>query len=116
MIDQIDVEIGERVRTRRVALNISQASLGRHIGVTFQQVQKYERGFNRIAAASLIKIAERLDTTVAQLSGEIRPLSFEADLLVDKQSIALLKHFNRTSPERRKTLLEVAAALADTAD
>ncbi|WP_395945588.1 helix-turn-helix domain-containing protein [Brevundimonas sp.] len=116
MIDPIDAEIGERVRTRRAALNISQAGLGSHIGVTFQQVQKYEKGTNRIAAATLLKIAEKLDTSVAILSGEVRPLPHELGVLVDNQSTALLESFNRISPERRKTLLEVAAALAGTTD
>lgn len=61
--DQIDVSVGLAVRSRREALGLTQAELGQAIGVTFQQVQKYERGANRIAASMLTRIANRLETT-----------------------------------------------------
>lgn len=112
MIEQIDAEIGARVRNRRTDLGISQSSLANHIGVTFQQVQKYEKGSNRIAAATLIRIADKLETSVAVLSGELRPLDPDSGLLIDTQSTTLLETFGRITPARRKTLLEVASALA----
>jgi len=69
-LDPIDVSIGIRVRARREALRITQAELAKDIGVTFQQVQKYEKGTNRIAAARLLQIARVLQTTAASLLGE----------------------------------------------
>lgn len=65
-IDPVDVLIGGRVRDRREALKLTQAALADAIGVTFQQVQKYERGVNRIAAARLLQIATRLETHVSR--------------------------------------------------
>ena len=69
-IDPVDVAIGGRVRARREAKRLTQDGLAKAVGVTFQQVQKYERGVNRIATARLIQMAAALETTVADLVGE----------------------------------------------
>jgi transcriptional regulator with XRE-family HTH domain len=55
--NQVDVFVGQRMRRRREALGISQGRLGRHLGLTFSQVQKYEKGANRIGAGRLYQIA-----------------------------------------------------------
>lgn len=68
--DPIDVAVGHRIRVRRKWLGISQSTLAEHLGVSFQQVQKYERGANRVSASMLVKIAQKLDTSVAELVGE----------------------------------------------
>lgn len=68
--DPIDIAVGHRIRVRRKWLGISQSTLADHLGVSFQQVQKYERGANRVSASMLVKIAQKLDTTVAELVGE----------------------------------------------
>ncbi len=57
---EIDIYVGQRLRERREALGISQGRLGRHLGLTFSQVQKYEKGSNRIGAGRLFQIAEFL--------------------------------------------------------
>ena len=66
----IDVAVGARVRQRRTELGLSQSDLGQQIGLTFQQIQKYERGSNRISASKLLMIAEVLGTTGSALLGE----------------------------------------------
>ena len=68
--DPIDVAVGARVRVRRRSIDLSQAQLGHPLGITFQQVQKYEKGANRISASMLVKIAAKLETSVAALVGE----------------------------------------------
>ncbi|GGX66918.1 putative HTH-type transcriptional regulator [Litorimonas cladophorae] len=60
----VDVHVGARVRLRRKILRMSQEKLGEQLGVTFQQVQKYERGANRIGASRLWKLSEVLDVPV----------------------------------------------------
>ncbi len=60
----IDVHVGSRLRLRRTLLGISQEKLGEDIGLTFQQVQKYERGANRIVASRLFDLARVLNVTV----------------------------------------------------
>ncbi len=63
--DPIDRHVGTRIRGRRVGLRISQTKLGQSIGVTFQQIQKYESGTNRVGASNLFKIAKALSVEVA---------------------------------------------------
>lgn len=63
--DPIDRHVGNRIRGRRVGLRISQTKLGQSIGVTFQQIQKYESGTNRVGASNLFKIAKALGVDVA---------------------------------------------------
>ncbi len=66
----VDAQIGATIRTLRIGQRMTQAELAREIGVTFQQVQKYECGVNRVSAATLLKLAETLDCSVAHLYGE----------------------------------------------
>jgi transcriptional regulator with XRE-family HTH domain len=66
-----DLHVGERVRMYRVKAGISQTALGEHIGITFQQIQKYERGANRIGASRLQQICEMLDIPVALLFDDL---------------------------------------------
>src|SRR5436309_232278 len=68
--DREDVEIGQKIRALRTAKEVSQVELGRALGVTFQQVQKYEKGANRVSAGRLQKIANMLDTPITFFYGE----------------------------------------------
>jgi transcriptional regulator with XRE-family HTH domain len=67
--DAIDVEVGQRVRIYRLQSGLSQTSLAEQLGVTFQQVQKYEKGVNRLGAGRLTKIAKVLGVPVNTLLG-----------------------------------------------
>ena len=68
--DAVDKEIGRRVRTYRLRCRLTQEALGAKLGVTFQQVQKYERGVNRIGGGRLHKVATVLGIPIAALFGE----------------------------------------------
>jgi transcriptional regulator with XRE-family HTH domain len=61
----VDVHVGQRLRQRRVLVGLSQEKLARMVGITFQQVQKYERGANRIVASRLHELAQVLDVPVS---------------------------------------------------
>jgi transcriptional regulator with XRE-family HTH domain len=65
IISTTDKHVGDRVRMRRVALGVSQSTLGAKVGVTFQQIQKYEKGTNRISASRLSQIADVLQVKEA---------------------------------------------------
>jgi transcriptional regulator with XRE-family HTH domain len=67
--DPIDVEVGRRIRIERTLRGISQSTLGRALGITFQQVQKYEKGTNRVGAGRLMRIAKELGVPVGALLG-----------------------------------------------
>ena len=60
----VDTHVGSRLRQRRALLGMSQTDLGKAVGLTFQQVQKYERGFNRISSSRLFEFAKVLDVPV----------------------------------------------------
>src|SRR6218665_1246703 len=61
---KVDIEVGKKSRVQRTMRKMSQTELGNRIGVTFQQVQKYERGSNRVSASKLVEIASALDVDV----------------------------------------------------
>ncbi len=72
--DEIDIEIGKRVRQARVAARLSQTQLGVQLGVSFQQVQKYEKGLNRIGGGRLYKIARVLGVKVTYFFDDVEHL------------------------------------------
>ena len=68
--DPVDVAVGARIRLLRKVRGLSQQALAEAAGVTFQQIQKYERGANRVSASMLTRIARTLDVPVAEMFGE----------------------------------------------
>ena len=66
-VSAVDIYIGARMRERRLALNLSQAGLGEVLGVSFQQVQKYEGGKNRVSAARLFEICRILNLSLSSM-------------------------------------------------
>ena len=68
--EPVDVAVGARIRIRRRMLGMSQTELANGLGITFQQVQKYEHGSNRLSASMLVRTAATLKTSVAALIGE----------------------------------------------
>jgi transcriptional regulator with XRE-family HTH domain len=116
-----DVEIGQRVRTRRLELGISQVELGRSIGVTFQQVQKYERGANRIGGSRLQQIADALlvgpayffGATPAASMTDVPKEGFLGAALADRAAVELLRAFSLIGDDRRReALVDLVRALA----
>lgn len=88
---KLDTEIGLRIMKRRLLIDMSQIYLGEKIGVTYQQIQKYERGENRLPAGRLSKVADTLGVSVGYLLGNINendPAAFVQ--LVNKQNIDAL--------------------------
>jgi transcriptional regulator with XRE-family HTH domain len=68
--DAVDVQVGQRIRVLRQEMRMSQTQLAEHLGVTFQQVQKYEKGMNRVGAGRLTKVAGVLGVSVTKLFGQ----------------------------------------------
>jgi transcriptional regulator with XRE-family HTH domain len=114
--DPIDVAVGARVRIRRRWLGLSQTELAKALGITFQQVQKYERGANRVSASMLVKIAAKLETTVAALVGEDGSAPVEAIIyaqLATPGATDLLAAFAKIGDgEVRRALLTLAQSLS----
>ena len=126
----IDVHVGSRVRMRRMLVGMSQEKLGDSLGLTFQQVQKYEKGANRIGASRLFQIARVLGVPVSffyeGLTGdgegnevgqaEIDQSVFELDMLSSSEGIQLNSaFFSIRDPKVRKKVLELVKALGEAA-
>jgi transcriptional regulator with XRE-family HTH domain len=113
----VDTFVGQRVRARRMMVGMSQEKLGEHLGLTFQQIQKYEKGVNRISASKLHQIAAALDTPIQFFFRDEDGLSDDVatslHLLQDRETVALLKAFSQIrSRVIRRALLAHAQALA----
>ncbi len=127
--DPIDRYVGSRVRVRRLGLGMSQTKLGQAIGVTFQQVQKYENGANRVGASNLYKIAKALGVDVgffydgipqAAVKGKgtrgrpARPaVEIAGDPTRSREIIMLMHNYARIAhPQLRKRVFELVKSLA----
>lgn len=127
----VDVHVGSRVRLRRTMLGMSQEKLGKAIGLTFQQVQKYERGANRVGASRLFELSRVLDVPVSfffdDMSPEVaasggRPASglsenngavYEYDPMAKRETLELVRaYYKIRDPRVRKRVFELAKALA----
>ena len=124
----IDIHVGKRVRLRRTLLGMSQEKLGKAINLTFQQVQKYERGTNRIGSSRLYQLSQVLDIPVSyffddlpsEISGlkapglaDIKIASFEGDPLVKRETLELVRAYYRImDPRVRKRVFELVKAVA----
>ena len=113
----VDVHVGSRIRLRRHLLGLSQGELGRALGVTFQQVQKYENGTNRVGASRLHQIALALRTTPAwffdSLAGPAPAASTSAvrateaavmAFMRDRNAALLIRHWMRLPPRGNRSI------------
>jgi transcriptional regulator with XRE-family HTH domain len=115
--DPVDVAVGARIRLLRKVRGLSQQSLAEAAGVTFQQIQKYERGANRVSASMLARIAKTLDAPVAEFFGETAEpggaIDDVAALLVEPGALELLKAFARLPRgPTRASLVEFVQSIA----
>ena len=116
----LDIALGSRVRLRRKELGFSQDQLARSVGITFQQVQKYEHGTNRISFSRLVEIADALECSVADLIGNLDKSKSSASLsrqiayLTEPGASDLLEAYaSIDSPKRRRAILNLARQLAN---
>ena len=122
----VDKYVGSRVRMRRIMLGMSQEKLGEALGLTFQQVQKYEKGTNRVGASRLQQISEILQVPVSFLfeggpSGAVSGANFSegtspayvSDFLATSEGLALTRAFTRiTDAKLRRSIVELVEQIA----
>jgi transcriptional regulator with XRE-family HTH domain len=116
--DTRDTDIGKCVREQRLAKGMSQMQLAKHLGVTFQQIQKYENGMNRIGSGRLQRIAEALNVPVAHFfksdGNSLASTPSPAEDLAIEGAERLLQAFRRIGDnESRRALLRIAKSLGD---
>jgi transcriptional regulator with XRE-family HTH domain len=125
----IDVHVGKRVRLRRTLLGITQQQLGKAVGLTFQQVQKYERGANRISASRMFDFSRVLDVPVSFFfddvdsamtidpgngSSHASPSQNGSDPAMRRETLELVRAYYRVvDPPTRRRLFELVKAVAD---
>jgi transcriptional regulator with XRE-family HTH domain len=122
----VDLHVGARIRMRRKLLGVSQERLADELGLTFQQVQKYERGANRISASKLFEIARFLEAPVAYffegLSGPAvesegfsgtRSEQFVHEFLMSTEGLELAALLPQLRSKQRRRILELVRTLAD---
>jgi transcriptional regulator with XRE-family HTH domain len=141
--DPVDVHVGRRLKLRRTLVGMSQERLGELLGVTFQQIQKYERGANRMGSSRLFAIGRILNTPIAWFFDEMEeapaappsPLGLAEDRsrfqfgpvarssaspgtpVENRETLELVRAFNRIGDAAiRRRLFELAKALADLPD
>ena len=129
--NSIDAHVGSRVRMRRTLLGLSQEKLGEALGLTFQQVQKYERGANRIGASRLYQISRVLDVPVSffydEMPAEITEApagtmppglaepseQFEHDPLAKRETLELVRAYYKIGDARvRRRIFDLVKAVA----
>ena len=116
-----DVEVGQRIRARRMAKGMSQTELGNMLGVTFQQVQKYEKGVNRVGAGRLVRVAEALDVTVSFFFGATDVGSQDTRAILGfldtSYSLRLLRAFSRIPQgEVQRAVVDLVESIAPAPD
>jgi transcriptional regulator with XRE-family HTH domain len=129
----IDVHVGARMRLRRTLLGLSQERLGELIGLTFQQVQKYERGANRVSCSRLFDLTRALDVPISyffdEMSDDVSNMSpvkmvrepplhdlppAEADPRLRRETLELVRnYYSITDPAVRRQIYDLAKALTD---
>lgn len=121
-----DIQVGQRLRQARTLAGMSQGRLGEAVGVTFQQVQKYEKGLNRIGASRLMQFSNILNVTPAYFFDGIQPAdgepgstptqpsnSFDYGEASQRQALELVRHFGMLSDMNLRTsILELVKTAA----
>ena len=125
----VDVHVGARVRQRRTLLGMTQTMLANALGLTFQQIQKYERGANRIGSSRLFDLSQVLDVPIGfffedmppevaasspgQARGKVNKMpSHEPNPMIARQTLELVRaYYKITDPHTRKRLFELTKAL-----
>jgi transcriptional regulator with XRE-family HTH domain len=128
--DRVDKHVGSRVRMRRLMLAMSQQQLGGELGITFQQVQKYEKGTNRISASRLQAMCDILQVPVSfffegapqpagtlQRSGEAPCPAYVSDFLADADGLKLVRAFMQISDAKlRRSLVRLVEEIGGEGD
>ncbi len=128
-VTPIDGYVGSRVRQRRRILGMSQEMLGKAVGITFQQIQKYERGVNRIGASRLFTLSKVLSVPIAFFFEEMpralaagakargfsdASVTFEADLMDSRETAELIRAYYRIEDSKqRRLVLELLRFMAN---
>lgn len=111
-LDAIDLQIGRSIRFYRVSRELSQAKLAARIGISYQQLQKYERGINRIPASRLLRTAQALGVPVCDLYESVERMNSPSPVSKGEQAHLLQAYSRIRGPERRRLIVDLLQQLA----
>jgi transcriptional regulator with XRE-family HTH domain len=112
-VQAVDEAVGKRVRLLRLARSLSQSELASQIGVSFQQVQKYERGTNRMSASKLVAIADTLGVSVSDLFGDASNALGKSTALPIAVDVALMRTLSEMKDDKlKRAVFALVSALA----
>lgn len=116
--EAVDLHVGSRIRLRRTLMGWSQSELGKALRVTFQQIQKYERGSNRVSASTLYRIASALDVPVSFFFDDLPdgtklpPPHGTDELPLGRESLELLRNYYGVNEDVRRNVYDLLKALS----
>ncbi len=109
----VDVHVGGRVRARRTLIGMSQEELGNHVGLTFQQIQKYEKGMNRMGASTLWQFSLILGQPISWFFEGIGERERKGDdPLAKRETLQLVRNLSACDPDVQKHLVAMINAVA----
>lgn len=121
MVHAVDLYVGKRIRHRRWLIGMTQQELADHVGIKFQQIQKYETGANRVSASRLWDISEKLGVPInfffedlEKHNGEKNSFqAFSSDMFRNKEAIDLIRSYFSIPENQRRKLFDLARVLSD---
>ena len=123
MVHPVDVHVGKRIRHRRWLVGMTQQQLAQHVGIKFQQIQKYETGANRVSASRLWDISETLEVPISfffeglerEQAQQSATDSVPPDLMGDKEALELIRSYYSIPENQRRRLFDLARVLSNVA-
>jgi transcriptional regulator with XRE-family HTH domain len=132
----VDIHVGSRLKLRRILIGMSQDQMGKALGLTFQQIQKYERGINRMGASRLYQMSKLLNVPIAWFFDELPDTSLQrlgfnetpqetwddiptpspmgAEILQKRETLNLVRaYYNIPDPKQRRKVLELLKSMAE---
>ncbi len=105
----IDLLVGKKIRLRRKLLKMSQTTLGNALGVSFQQIQKYENGLNRVSAGRLMEISDILNVPISFFYADIMPKRqpHHDEAISSREEYLLLKRFRTLTSIKQRAILQL---------
>lgn len=112
-LDPIDVEVGKNIRMQRLYLGLSQDNLAKLIGLTFQQVQKYESGKNRVSVSRLLDIAKALKVHYSHLMPDYKdsPAGNQLPALRSEKAITMLRNFQFLDEAHKDAMIKISRVM-----
>ena len=121
MVHPVDAHVGKRLRHCRLLAGMTQQQIAQHVGIKFQQIQKYETGANRVSASRLWDISETLEVPVSfffeglerEQAEETTKKAVPPDLMGDKEALDLIRSYYSIPEKQRRRLFDLARVLSN---